>query len=96
VRRKYASIGANRAFAIFARRLLGFDVHRQEVSGPNDSSGFVGEFRTKDRIEIRCRIGTDEENALAALSEVHRARTRERCLADTTLAGEEQVSWRCC
>ena len=64
---------------------------RQEAAiGPDDAFP-IGQFHGKDVLQIRCRVGTDEQDLLTGIDQGDGRGTGDGRLADAALAGQEEV-----
>ena len=88
--REQPAVRADHPLAILARRRLGIDVRRVKTDDPRHRTGLLGELRAQHLIEIRSRIGGDEQHPPPGADQRNRRRARERGLAHPALAGEEQ------
>ena len=88
--RQKPAVRADHPLAILARRRLGIDVRGVKPLDPRHRAGLLGELGAEHLIEIRRRVGGDEQHPSPGADQRDRGRARERGLAHPALAGEEQ------
>ena len=88
--RQHTPVGAHHTLAVVVRRLHRVDVERGESRDGRHGCKRGGEFDPQDLVEVRGRVGADEQDALPRIREADRCRTSRGRLAHAALAGEEE------
>jgi len=87
-------IRTDQPLPVLARRLVG--VQFSATAAPRPESRSVGCHRhTQHFIQVRGRIGTDEQNAFSMVRQGHRSRARQGGLANATLAVKKRLRVAC-
>lgn len=89
--RQEAAIGPDDAFPVFGRGLDRVEVGYGQVGHGGDGRGLIGQFHGKDVLQIRRRVGTDEQDLLTGIGQGDGRGTGDGRLADAALAGQEEV-----
>jgi hypothetical protein len=74
--------------------IVGIDVQHRQAGRPGDRYWRVAQLDAEHLIEVRGRIGADEEHLLAGVGQRQRRGGGQRSLANATLAGEEEMPGR--
>ena len=88
--RQQPAVRADHPLAIVPCRRLGIDVRGVKADDPRHRTRPLGQLGAQHLIEIRSRIGGDEQHPPAGADQRNRRRARERRLAHPALPGEEQ------
>ena len=86
--------GPDDALAVVVRRLLGVDVQRREAGHVRHRRRRRRELHAEHLVEVRGRVGADEQHALARVGEADGRRAGRGGLADAALAREEEDARR--
>ena len=90
------AIRRDHALAVGVGCFFGVDVERPQPVDPRDRQGMIRKRDAEHLVEVRCRVGADQQDSLAAISESYCGCARKGRLADSTLAGEEEIPARLC
>ena len=70
------------------------DVQHRQAGRARYRCGCVAQLDPQHLVQVRCGIGADQQHLLAGIRQRQRGGRRQRGLADTALAGEEQMPRR--
>ena len=88
----HSLVGLDHAPPVGFRRGIGIDVHRVKVIDLGNRTWFGSEYDTEHFVEVRRRIGADEQHPVPAIGERKRRGARERRFATSALAREKEVA----
>ena len=89
--RQEAAIRADDAFPIFGSGLDRVEVGHGQIRHGVNGCSLVSQFHGKDVLQVRRRIGTDEQYLLPGIGQGDGRSTGDGCLADAALASQEEV-----
>jgi hypothetical protein len=89
---KHAPVRPHHALAVGVGGGLGIDVQRDRARAPGTARGVAAERRLEHLVEVRGRVGADQQHAPPAVGERDGRRAGDAGLADAALAGEEEVA----
>jgi hypothetical protein len=87
-----AAVGREHPLAVRLGRRLRIDVHRGQPRNAGDRGGRGPQGDAQHLAQVRRRVGADEQHPAPPIREGNGRRARERGLADSAFAGEEEVA----
>ena len=87
---QHAAIGSDDAFPVSFCGGFRIDVQREQAVRAGNGGRLARQAHAEDLVEIRCRVGADQQHPLALAAPGLRRGAGQRGLADAALAGEEQ------